>query len=65
MAVRSRDYAADIKVKCARCGLPFRFVGVPGGLHPGHPTTSLAGDELRAPLEPMPDDMAFLLADRE
>jgi hypothetical protein len=45
--------------------LPFRFIGQPGGLHPHQPTASLAGDELRAPLEPMPDEMAFLLADQE
>ncbi len=51
-------YSADIKVQCADCGLPFRFIGLPGGLEPDQPTTSLAGDELRAPLEPMPVHLA-------
>jgi hypothetical protein len=55
-------YAADIKIKCADCGRPFRFVGVPGGVSPNQPTVSLAGDELRAPIEPMPAWIAASLA---
>jgi hypothetical protein len=55
-------YAADIRIRCDECGLPFRFIGVPGGLAPDQPTTSLAGDELRAPIEPIPAQIAARLA---
>src|SRR5262249_3850714 len=27
-----RRYMADVRVKCAQCGLPFRFIGLPAGL---------------------------------
>ena len=37
------------------------FIGLPGGLSPNRPTTSLAGDELRAPLEPMRPHIAAML----
>lgn len=45
-------YKADVKVKCADCGLAFRFVGVPAGSHYAEPRVSVDGTELRAPLEP-------------
>jgi hypothetical protein len=35
-------YAADIRIPCADCGRLFGFIGLPGGLHPEQPTTSLA-----------------------
>jgi hypothetical protein len=54
-------YSADIRIKCGRCGLPFRFLGAPGGLYPAHPTTSLIGDELRAPLAPIDPFVAALM----
>lgn len=43
-------YAADIRIKCADCGLPFVFVGVPFGSSPNQPMVSVDGQELRAPL---------------
>src|SRR5215469_13774835 len=57
-------YSADIRIQCANCGLRFLLGAAwPGGLSPGHPTTSLAGDEFRAPLEPMPAHMVARLYD--
>ncbi len=40
---------ADITGKCADCGLPIRFRGLPLGVSTGQPTMSLDGTELRAP----------------
>lgn len=45
-------YTADIRVKCADCGLPFRFSGVLPGSHPVEPRVSVDATELRAPIEP-------------
>jgi len=45
-------FSADITVGCATCGLPFRWVGLPGGLSPGQPMCSADGLKLRAPIEP-------------
>lgn len=45
-------YTADIKVTCAQCGLPFRFVGLAAGNHYAEPRVSIDGTELRAPIEP-------------
>lgn len=45
-------YVADVQVKCAQCGLPFRFIGLAAGNHFAEPRVSLDGLELRAPIEP-------------
>ena len=49
------QYRAEIKIRCAQCGLPFRFKGLIAGFSQGAPTVSMHGDELRIPLEPAPD----------
>lgn len=45
-------FCADITVKCADCGEPFRFVGVDAGFDLSRPMVSIDGLELRAPIEP-------------
>lgn len=45
-------YAADVRVRCADCAEPFKWVGVPTGSNPHRPCSSLDGHELRAPLRP-------------
>jgi hypothetical protein len=52
-------YVADITVVCAACDEPFRWVGVPAGFSGGHPTVSVTGTELRAPLRPASSDPDF------
>lgn len=52
-------FAADIRVHCAACDEPFRWVGVPAGLNPRHPTVSIDDLELRAPLRPASSDPDF------
>jgi hypothetical protein len=45
-------YVADLKIECADCGLPFRFIGLAAGNHHSEPRVSIDGTELRAPIEP-------------
>jgi hypothetical protein len=52
-------YVAGVRVKCADCGEPFRWVGVPAGLSFGHPTVSVDEAELHAPIRPASADPDF------
>lgn len=45
-------FIADVRIKCVECGEPFRFVGLPSGIHFSHPTVSIDETELHAPIEP-------------
>lgn len=45
-------YEADVRVQCDACGEPFTFQGLPAGSSSGHPTVSVDGQELRAPMLP-------------
>jgi len=45
-------FAADVHIQCSACGTPFRFLGLPGGLHPEYPTISVDGTEARLPIAP-------------
>lgn len=47
-----RNYVADITVSCARCGLPFHFVGAPAGLSFYRPMVDVPGTTLHAPIAP-------------
>jgi hypothetical protein len=52
-------YSADIRVRCADCGEPFRWIGVPAGLSPAEPRSSADETELRAPLCPVSSSADF------
>lgn len=52
-------YSADIRVQCAQCGEPFRWIGAPAGLQPDRPCVSVDETELRAPLRPASADPDF------
>lgn len=52
-------YSADIRVRCADCDEPFRWIGVPAGLSPARPMVSVDETELRAPLRPASSDPDF------
>lgn len=45
-------FAADVRIACSACNQPFAFIGAPTGLSPDHPTSSVDGTELRAPIRP-------------
>jgi len=38
-------YIAEIRITCAECGAPFRFIGLPGGLDLNGATTNIDGTE--------------------
>lgn len=47
-------FSADVRIECAACHEPFRFVGAfPVGLLPDQPATSVDGTELRVPIIPV------------
>lgn len=47
-----RAYTADMRIRCAVCEIPFRFVGLPVGASFYRPMSSFDGTELRAPIIP-------------
>jgi hypothetical protein len=52
-------YVADIKMCCATCREPFRWIGLRAGLSYGHPMVSVDETELHAPLRPASADPEF------
>ena len=48
-------YSCDIKVKCAECGLPFEWIGLPVGIDTQKPTVSFGNLELRTRIKPTVD----------
>ena len=59
-----KRFHMDIRVKCADCGNPFRFIGLPMGLDFNSPTVEANGQEGRFPIYPageevpgLPDDV--------
>lgn len=44
-------YRLDLVVRCKDCGLPFEFIGLPGGYHFNAPTVNIDGTELRCPMK--------------
>ena len=52
-------YSADIKIRCADCDEPFRFIGLQAGLMPNRPMVSVDESELHAPIRPASSDPDF------
>lgn len=48
------SYSVEVQVRCSECGLPFHFIGLPGGSTPANPTVNIDATELRAPIAPGP-----------
>lgn len=46
-------YSADVRIKCAQCGTPFEFMGLPVGLNAYGVAVDLEGTELRAAIKPL------------
>lgn len=53
---RVAAYTADVRVKCAKCGRPFRWIGLQAGMSYSAPMVSVDGLELRAPIVPQGQD---------
>ena len=45
-------FSADVRIRCAECGMPFRFIGASAGYSPDRPTVNVDGTTLCAPIEP-------------
>jgi len=52
-------FQANIRVRCAHCEEPFRWIGVQAGLMPDRPMVSVDETELRAPIRPASSDPDF------
>lgn len=46
------NYSADVRICCAQCREPFRFIGVDTGLSGRRPMVNVEATELRAPIYP-------------
>lgn len=49
-------YSAIVKISCAQCREPFRWIGAQAGLRPDRPMVSVDETELRAPIRPASSD---------
>ena len=47
-----RRFSADVRVKCADCGTPFRFIGLPAGLDMNGASVSVDATEARLAIAP-------------
>lgn len=45
-------YTADVRIRCAQCGMPFRFLGLKPGASPTQPMVSVDATEARLPIAP-------------
>ena len=53
----SGGYMADIRILCDKCGMPFRFLGLPYGASTKRPMVSAPwGEEACMPIEPLDID---------
>lgn len=48
----SGRFMADVKIECAQCGLPMRFIGLPGGLDLNGAAVSIDATEGRFAIAP-------------
>lgn len=46
-------FSADVRIKCAECGLPFQFIGLPLGLNLNGAAMSVDGQEARIAIAPV------------
>ena len=52
-------YAAEVRIHCANCDEPFRFVGMPAGMMADRPACSADETEARLPIRPASSDPDF------
>lgn len=51
-------FQADVKIQCAQCGIPMRFIGLPAGLDIDGAATSADATEARLSIAPKGDVVA-------
>lgn len=47
-----KRWCAEVRIKCADCELPFRFIGLPAGLDLNGAATSVNAEEARLAMAP-------------
>lgn len=50
-------FAVDVRVNCVDCGIPFRFLGLPGGLRLEGAAVSVDGTEARLAIAPIGEEI--------
>ena len=45
-------WMADVRIQCADCGIPMRFIGLPAGMDLNSPCISVDAQEARLPIAP-------------
>lgn len=53
----------EVKSRCAVCGVPMRFKGLPVGISLSRPVSNLGGDIIHLPVELSPDAPAWTEAE--
>ena len=48
----TKRFAADVRIRCRQCGLPFRFIGLPCGSDLNGAAVSVDGTEARLAVAP-------------
>lgn len=56
-------FSADVRIKCAECGKPMRFIGLPMGLDMNGAAVSPDGTEGRFAIHPVNEPVPGLAAD--
>lgn len=56
----SGRFCADVRIACASCGLPFRFLGLPAGLNLNGAAVSPDGTEARLAIVPASESVHCL-----
>ena len=47
-----KRFMADVTIKCAQCGIPFRFIGLPAGCDLNGASVSVGATEARLAIAP-------------
>lgn len=53
-------WQADVRIRCAECGLPFRFIGLPAGLDLNGAAVSVDATEARLSIAPQGEVVSVL-----
>lgn len=56
----SGRFSADVTIRCAACGVPFRFLGLPAGLDLNGAAVSVDGTEARLAIAPPGEVNSFM-----
>lgn len=55
-----KRFQADVRIECANCGIPFRFIGLPAGVDLNGAAVSVDATEARLAIAPKGDVLSVL-----